>query len=72
MKTIKFNSFANDKIQEKELNFLLGGRAANDDPLHDLLAPPKRQIEFSERIQIRQKDGLRPQDIQIREVGWVD
>lgn len=42
MKALKFNSFANDKIQEKELNFLIGGISGNDDPLHDLLAPPKR------------------------------
>ena len=42
MKTAKFESFANDKIQEKELNFLKGGIAGNDDPLHDLLTPPRR------------------------------
>ena len=41
MKTAKFESFAKDKIQEKELSFLIGGRAAigTDD---DLLAPPRR------------------------------
>jgi len=40
MKTLKFESFANDKIQEKELNFLKGG--GSDKPVHDLLAPPVR------------------------------
>ena len=40
MKTVKFENFAKDKIREKELNFLKGG--GSDDPLHDLLTPPRR------------------------------
>jgi len=40
MKTVNFESFAKDKIQEKELNFLKGGGAG--DPVHDILIPPKR------------------------------
>jgi natural product precursor len=40
MKTVNFKSFAKDKIQEKELNFLKGG--ANGDPLSDILIPPRR------------------------------
>ncbi len=41
MKTLNFKSFANDKIQEKELNFLKGGIVTNgsDD---DILIPPRR------------------------------
>ena len=39
MKTVKFQNFAKDKIQEKELNFLKGGFSGSDD---DLLAPPRR------------------------------
>ena len=38
MKTVKFESFAQDKIQEKELNFLKGGT----DPVSDVLNPPRR------------------------------
>ncbi len=40
MKTVNFESFAKDKIQEKELNYLKGG--AYGDPLSDILIPPKR------------------------------
>jgi natural product precursor len=40
MKTVNFKSFAEDKIQEKELNFLKGG--AHGDPLSDILIPPTR------------------------------
>jgi natural product precursor len=36
MKTVNFKSFAKDKIQEKEMNFLKGG--AN--PVNDILVPP--------------------------------
>jgi hypothetical protein len=39
MKTANFKSFAQDKIQEKELNYLKGG---NGDPVSDLIHPPKR------------------------------
>jgi hypothetical protein len=39
MKTVTFESFAQDKIQENELNFLKGGRTGSDD---DILVPPKR------------------------------
>jgi len=39
MKTLNFAKFAKDKIQEKELNFLIGGKVAADE---DLLMPPKR------------------------------
>ena len=42
MKNSQFESFANDKIQEKELNFLKGGRMASDDPGADVLNPPRR------------------------------
>ena len=42
MKTFKFESFAKDKLQEKELNFIKGGFVASDDPVHDLLTPPRR------------------------------
>jgi hypothetical protein len=38
MKTVNFQSFAKDKIQEKELNYLKGGA----DPIFDLLNPPRR------------------------------
>jgi hypothetical protein len=38
MKTVTFESFAQDKIQENELNFLKGG----GEPVHDILNPPKR------------------------------
>jgi hypothetical protein len=40
MKTVNFESFAKDKIQEKELNYLKGG--ASGDPIQDLLNPPRR------------------------------
>ncbi len=38
MKTANFKSFAQDKIQEKELNFLRGG----GNPVEDLIHPPKK------------------------------
>lgn len=38
MKTVNFKSFAQDKLQENELNYLKGG--AN--PVEDLVHPPKR------------------------------
>ncbi len=38
MKTVTFESFAKDKIQENELNFLKGGKGISD----DILVPPKR------------------------------
>jgi len=40
MKTVNFNAFAKDMIQEKELNFLKGG--AFGDPVDDILIPPKK------------------------------
>ena len=40
MKTANFKSFAQDKIQENELNYLKGGNAG--DPVTDLVHPPKR------------------------------
>ena len=40
MKTVNFESFAKDKIQEKELNFLKGG--ATGDPVRDILIPPRK------------------------------
>jgi len=40
MKTANFKSFAQDKIQEKELNYLKGG--SGGDPVSDLIHPPKR------------------------------
>ena len=40
MKTVNFESFAKDKIQEKELNFLKGGGVGDGFP--DILVPPKR------------------------------
>ena len=40
MKTVNFESFAKDKIQEKELNFLKGGGVG--DPVRDILIPPRR------------------------------
>jgi len=42
MKTLNFAKFAKDKIQEKELNSLIGGTIGSGDPINDLLAPPKR------------------------------
>ena len=42
MKTVNFESFAKDKIQEKELNFLKGGIVGSDDPVSDVLNPPRR------------------------------
>lgn len=41
MKTVKFELFAKDKIQEKELNFLKGGTTTHD-PVSDVLNPPRR------------------------------
>jgi hypothetical protein len=40
MKTVNFKSFAQDKIQERELNYLKGGNAG--EPVTDLVHPPKR------------------------------
>jgi len=40
MKTVNFESFAQDKIQEKDLNFLKGG--AKGDPVTDVLNPPRK------------------------------
>ena len=40
MKTVNFKSFAQDKIQERELNYLKGGNSGN--PVEDLVHPPKR------------------------------
>jgi hypothetical protein len=40
MKTVNFESFAKNKIQEKELNFLIGGKGG--DPVSDLLTPPRK------------------------------
>lgn len=42
MKTVNFKSFAKDAIQEQELNYLKGGVAGSDDPIHDLTVPPRR------------------------------
>jgi len=39
MKTVNFELFAKDKIQENELNFLKGGIAGAND---DILNPPRR------------------------------
>ena len=39
MKTVDFKSFAKDAIQEKELNFLKGGKG---DPVEDLIHPPRK------------------------------
>ena len=39
MKTVKFEAFAKDKIQESELNFLKGGFVSADD---DILVPPRK------------------------------
>jgi len=39
MKTVKFQNFEKDRIQEKELNYLKGGSGVPDE---DLLTPPKR------------------------------
>ena len=41
MKTVNFESFAKDKIQEKELNYLKRW-ICSDDPVDDLLTPPRR------------------------------
>ena len=38
MKTANFKSFAQDKLQENELNYLKGG----GEPVTDLVHPPKR------------------------------
>jgi hypothetical protein len=42
MKTVKFESFAKDKIQETELNFLKGGFFGTSDPVSDILNPPRK------------------------------
>ena len=39
MKTVDFKSFAKDVIQEKELNYLKGGKG---DPVEDLILPPRK------------------------------
>ncbi len=39
MKTINFKSFAKNVIQEKELNYLKGGKGV---PVGDLIAPPRK------------------------------
>jgi len=39
MKTVDFKSFAKDAIQEKELNYLKGGKG---DPVDDILVPPRK------------------------------
>jgi hypothetical protein len=39
MKTVDFKSFAKDAIQEKELNYLKGGKG---DPVEDLIVPPRK------------------------------
>ncbi len=39
MKTVNLALFAKEKIQEKELNYLKGGRFGADE---DLLTPPQR------------------------------
>jgi hypothetical protein len=38
MKTVNFNTFAQDKIQENKMNFLKGG----GEPVTDLVHPPKK------------------------------
>lgn len=40
MKTANFKSFAQDKIQENELNYLTGGNGG--EPVTDLIHPPKK------------------------------
>jgi len=40
MKTVNFKSFAQDKIQENELNYLKGGTTGN--PVEDLVHPPRK------------------------------
>lgn len=42
MKTVRFDSFAKDKIQDKELNLLKGGLTPEDDWGADVLNPPRR------------------------------
>jgi natural product precursor len=39
MKTINFKSFEKDLIQEKEMNYLKGGKG---DPVEDLVSPPRK------------------------------
>jgi len=39
MKTVDFKRFEKDAIQEKELNYLKGGKG---DPVEDLLSPPRK------------------------------
>jgi len=41
MKTVRFDLFQKDRIQEKELNFLKGGTTTHD-PVSDVLNPPRR------------------------------
>jgi len=41
MKTANFKAFANDKIQEKELNFLKGGINPTS-PGDDIIIPPQK------------------------------
>ena len=38
MKTVNFKAFAQDKIQEKQLNFLKGG----GNPVEELVHPPRK------------------------------
>ena len=40
MKTVNFNAFAKDIIQESELNFIKGGGHTSGDD--DILIPPKK------------------------------
>jgi hypothetical protein len=40
MKTVNFKSFAQDKLQENELNYLKGGNSG--EPVTDLIHPPRK------------------------------
>ena len=40
MKTVNLKAFANEKIQEGEMNFLKGG--AKGDPVEDIIVPPRK------------------------------
>ena len=40
MKTLNFELFAKDMIQEEELNFLVGG--ATEGPGDDIIVPPRK------------------------------
>jgi len=42
MKTVNFELFAKDKIEKSELNFLKGGYVSSNDPVSDVLNPPRR------------------------------